>query len=290
MARGSNRVWLLLAALSLGDLVWGAASGLRLSHWRPLALGVLALFAIMLFYRLSGRSARIAAMAEAPLQWIVFSIAGAVLTYLAAAHAGPLCDRELAAADAALGFDWNAWFAFVNRHPAVKFPLAFAYGSLMAQIVLSALWFAWRGADSRNGELLTHVIAALAVTAAVSWRLPAVGPGAGVPAIAALYLDDFLGLRAGSLHAFDVMKLQGIVVFPSFHATLAALFSYAHRGSRLFLPVAALNAVMLVSIPSEGGHYLVDLFAGLAVAAGVVLVLRGLPLPTPALARRRQIA
>jgi hypothetical protein len=32
---------------------------------------------------------------------------------------------------------------------------------------------------------------------------------------------------------------------------LAILFTYAHRGSRVFVPVAVFNALMLLSVPSE---------------------------------------
>ena len=69
--------------------------------------------------------------------------------------------------------------------------------------------------------------------------------------------------------------MEGIVRFPSFHTALAVIFTYAHRGIRWsFPPVAALNGVMLRSIPSEGGHYLVDMIAGGAVALVAIGLVR----------------
>jgi membrane-associated phospholipid phosphatase len=53
------------------------------------------------------------------------------------------------------------------------------------------------------------------------------------------------------------------------------LLTYAHRGGALLFPVAALNAVMLVSIPSEGGHYLIDVLAGVATAVFAIVAIRG---------------
>jgi membrane-associated phospholipid phosphatase len=65
---------------------------------------------------------------------------------------------------------------------------------------------------------------------------------------------------------------------------LATLFTYAHRHSPTFLPVAAFNALMVLAIPSEGGHYLVDIIGGLAVGGVTILATRVLPARTPALA------
>jgi membrane-associated phospholipid phosphatase len=65
---------------------------------------------------------------------------------------------------------------------------------------------------------------------------------------------------------------------------LAILFTYAHRGSRAFVPVAVFNALMLLSVPSEGGHYLVDVLGGVTVGGLAILMTRALPARTPALA------
>jgi len=271
MARASIKVWLLLAGMVLGDIIWAVARGLSLSHWGPLTIVGLGLFGLTLYYRASNRSARIAAMAETTLQWVIFSVAGASLTYLVAMHPGPLYDRQFAAADAALGFDWHTWFVFVNRHELVKFILALTYASLMPQILFTTFYLAWCDRDARNAELLITVIVALALTSAIFHRLPATGPGGDMPLFIKAFVGDLLALRDGGTTMFDVTQLKGIISFPSFHAALAVLFTYAHRRSWLFLPIAALNTVMLVSIPSEGGHYLVDVFGGLTVAVAAIL-------------------
>ena len=51
-----------------------------------------------------------------------------------------------------------------------------------------------------------------------------------------------------------------------------------------FLPVAVFNLVMLVSIASEGGHYLVDVIGGIAFGGLTILARRVLPSREPALA------
>jgi membrane-associated phospholipid phosphatase len=270
--------------LAACDLLWLVSLKLGLSHWWPLALASLALLGLTLGCRLSGVGPRIAAIAEWILLWLIFSVAGALLTYLAAAQDGPVYDARLALADAELGFNWAAWLGFVAAHPALKLVLAVPYHSLVAQVVLSILWASWRGRDERNAELLVNATLGLLMTTALFFLLPTLGPCVGVPACQDAYVEDLVGLRHGSLPSLDMMLLKGVIAFPSFHAVLAILFIYAHRGSRLFLPVAVFNALMLLSIPSEGGHYLVDVLGGIAVGGLAILMTRVLPARAPVLA------
>jgi membrane-associated phospholipid phosphatase len=68
---------------------------------------------------------------------------------------------------------------------------------------------------------------------------------------------------------------EGIVTFPSFHATLAIILTYAVRHYRWALAVIApLNCLMILAIPTVGGHYLVDLFGGAAVAGLAILLVQ----------------
>ena len=284
MTGASIRVWLLLAIVSFADFVWCASLGMGLSHWWPMALLALALGGLTLACRLTGIAPRLGATAEWVLLWQVFSVAGAVLTYLAAAQDGAVFDARLALLDAQLGFRWSAWLASVDSHPFLKFALTVAYGSLLAQVLFSVFWFAFRRWDHRNAELLTNATLALLLTTAVFFLFPALGPCVGVPACHDAYLEDLVGLRHGNLPSLDMMLLKGVIAFPSFHAVLATLFTYAHRRSPTFLPIAAFNALMLLAIPSEGGHYLVDIIGGVVVGGVAILATSVLPPRIPALA------
>jgi membrane-associated phospholipid phosphatase len=92
-----------------------------------------------------------------------------------------------------------------------------------------------------------------------------------------------LGLRAGTLRALDMTQLMGIVTFPSYHAALALIFVRAFRDVPGLAIAGALWATLtIVATPVFGGHYLVDVLAGLALGwAGLMLApavtrLRGL--------------
>ena len=72
-----------------------------------------------------------------------------------------------------------------------------------------------------------------------------------------------------------MVPLEGMVSMPSFHTTLAILFIYALRHMRyLLLFSIPLNVTMILSTPTQGGHYLADVFAGLLLSALTISTLR----------------
>ena len=72
----------------------------------------------------------------------------------------------------------------------------------------------------------------------------------------------------------DLDKPQGLVCFPSFHTVLVIMFCYALRGTWLFWPAAVLGGLTMPSLPPIGGHYLIDIPAGAALALLAILVVR----------------
>lgn len=277
------RIWLLLGGVSAVDLLWCGVEELTISNWQPFLLVAAPLFALTLVARRAGLP-RLAVMAEWTLIWLIFSVAAAVLTYAAATRDGPVFDARLAALDRALGFDWNGWLGLVRAHPLTEAVLRASYKSLLPQILLTIAWLTWRNQEQRIADLMAAVTVALLLTTAIFCLFPAFGPGVGVPGFDLAYLGDLTGLRNGRLPSLNVMLLKGVITFPSFHAVLALLFVWAHRGSVSVIPAAVLNLLMLVAIPSEGGHYLVDIFGGFAVVAVAIPAARYLPAVHPALA------
>ncbi len=79
----------------------------------------------------------------------------------------------------------------------------------------------------------------------------------------------------GGWSVVDYDRFQGVVTFPSFHTASAVFLIYVARRSPWTLCVSApLNLTMIVATPLGGGHYLVDLLAGAAVAAACIFLVR----------------
>jgi len=86
--------------------------------------------------------------------------------------------------------------------------------------------------------------------------------------------EILMSLR-GAAPVLEFGKEEGIVVFRSFHTTLAIITTYAARGLRyVFVPVCILNAIVIVATLPEGGHHLVDLVGGALVVVVAIAVAR----------------
>ena len=267
-----------IAVLAICDWLWATHAGLSFGHWTLSAVLVALLFAVGFFYDSIRRSKPLADMGLYGGLWVVFTFAAAILTYLMATLGFALRDAELAQMDSALGFSWPAWFGLVNAHLWLKRLFVVAYASLLPELVATIIYFAHVGRSDRNAELWWGALVSLLITATISGICPAAGAFVffGVPEHAqATYLPHLLALRDGTGSTFLVNEMQGIISMPSYHTVLAILVAYAYRGcGRVFTLALLLNGVMLLSIPSEGGHYLIDVVAGGAIAAVTIAITR----------------
>jgi membrane-associated phospholipid phosphatase len=254
-----NLLWLIVAGTAAIDVVLLIAQGMTVAVRWPTAAGVLLLYCLSIVYR--HRSAKLAAVSLLATQLVAFSYVGAILTYLAmAATSRPMADDTLARADAALGFDWFLWFGLVSSHPKLKLLLALAYNSWPAQ-GLVLLGYQSVAEPKRAQEFLLAAMLSIIFITPLMVLLPAVGHHI---ALIEPWRSDILALRDHSMRQID--EMQGIVTFPSFHTALGVLFPTMYRGRKWFLPVLALNLLMIASVMTEGAHYAVDMLAGAAIA------------------------
>jgi len=264
--------WLVIATMIAVD-----ALGLRLAGMRLVADGVvrllLAIVVLLVLAVIYGRlrpRERLADLAQTGVQLLLLFAAAGVLSYALAVTALPLQDDLFARADALFGFDWLAWFRAVEATPLLRGLLHLAYITATPQLVAIAIYLALTGQPARNAELIWTLALSLLLIIPLSALLPGAGAFVRYDVVAladAPFVPEFAMLRRGALTAIDLNQLQGVITFPSFHTTLAVLYPYVVRGNRpVFVGCAFLNLIMLLSIPSEGGHYLVDVIAGALIA------------------------
>jgi hypothetical protein len=190
------------------------------------------------------------------------------LSYLAATAGFPLLDDKLAHLDAMLGFDWDGAARWVGERPVVDWVLQRAYASIPYQAAAVLLIGSFR--LDRNSEILWIFLVSCLMTFAIFAFTPAAGK---VGQLGTGYLDLLMEIRRGDWSTVSYNQAEGIVTFPSFHTTLAIVLTYAVRHYRWALAVfVPLNCLMILAIPTVGGHYLVDLFGG-AVVAGLAMLL-----------------
>jgi hypothetical protein len=208
------------------------------------------------------------------------------LTYLATSVGLPLRDTSLLLYDRALGFDFRSYLDFANHHPELLRVLGPAYSSIGWQMMAMVIVIPVAGFYRRTGEAICAYILALLATTGISMLVPAIG----VYGTLGLEASDFPQfepqgyydtlreaplLRAGNLHALNLLQLVGVLTFPSFHAASAILYIWAFWPLRWLRPlVVFLNVAMIAGTPLGGGHYLVDMIAGVAVASIAIVAAR----------------
>jgi membrane-associated phospholipid phosphatase len=169
--------------------------------------------------------------------------------------------------------------AWTGSHPFVSGLLRGAYFSALPQMIMVTMVLAIVGTTERLSEVLWLYIVTAFSTVVLAGLFPAIGPYVyyapperlreivGIDA-GLWHLLHFRGLRDGTFRIIHFASVEGLVTFPSFHAALALVcVRAAWIIPVLRWPIAALNVLVIASTPSIGGHYLIDIVAGVVIAA-----------------------
>ncbi|MBZ7923452.1 phosphatase PAP2 family protein [Ensifer adhaerens] len=284
-------VWLPISTISLDPRNFGRLAKAASAALAAYLIGRLVLYRLRDESSWAARAMRWAAdslivLAAVSMIFLPLGFVSAIFMYIASATQVPLVDGNLAALDAALGFDWRSFLETTNGSPPVAWALVIAYHSLAPQVIgLFLLYSAVRRADKA-----LEFVALLAVSSVFTGLLMAMFPAAGAYAYfdpapetfdaftaqaGMWHYSELLRLRSGESFNLFVANAQGLVTFPSYHTAVGIMIIYSLRSLRwVAAPIAVLNAVMIVGTLPEGGHHLSDVVAGAIVAVVSILVVR----------------
>lgn len=278
------RGWIVVGIILLVDVVW-----LRLGHYsvsltgietRASTVGMLILMAagVLIFSRIPRYRHITAALrfveVSRTVAWfavlVCFLATAAVLSYLCVSVNAPLVDGTLVRFDQTLGFDWPTLYQWVQSHPHVHRLLELAYESGRWQLPAIPFILGLTGQKEELSDFVFLLMSSALLVLVISTPFPATSAfvhfNVADPNLLAM-VSDFTTLRDGTLRTFDLASIQGLVSAPSFHTVLAVLFTYTlRRTPLLFWCAAVLNTAMIASTLTQGGHYLIDVIAGLLLA------------------------
>lgn len=278
----SPLAWWMLAGAAAATAAAGLAQGFRLAPLPLLAsllIGVLML-GLAYFYSIHRPREVLAVGTGCAGYFVCYSLVMGPMCYVAASLGLPLQDALFSRVDTAIGYDWLAVYKATVSKPWLADLNAWIYGHSAHQMLLAWIALAATGQFDRLGGLFGALTLATIVTLAVSALLPAVGAysfhgvsgemlenmrgtGAG-----AWHVKDFLAVRAGTLRHLDPKTMEGITQFPSFHTIVAATAGWATWRTRfLKWPMALFSAAVIWTTLPIGGHYVIDILAGLALTA-----------------------
>jgi hypothetical protein len=286
--RRFQRNWIMIAGMSVALALCVAVTNFSIELpglVLPLAfVAVYAGFAYANAHSVRRRDPQVMFVLGSIAQIVLVTVVMPPFTYVAAAANFPLRDAELLAIDRALGLDWAAYVSFVNDHPLLSGWLTYGYGMIRWPLFAIPVILTATRHYCRLQDFTLAFGLALIVTTTVSALVPAIGvyqqigldPSHLGNINPQAYLDqvrDLEPVREGVLRRIDLFALAGIVTFPSFHAASAVLYAWALWPVRWFRPIALIaNGAMLASTPIDGGHYFIDLIAGIAVALASIWV------------------
>jgi len=178
-----------------------------------------------------------------------------------------------------LRFDWVTYNSNVKDSHYIDVLFKLAYVSFDVQyLALPVLLFAC-GYAGYARLLLNCFIWGVIIVMSVAMIFPTIDPLLWHQAIRVdesgytglTRIDHLLRLRDGSMTEITVKQLDGIICFPSFHAVGGCLFvGFFCQIAQARHAMIALNALMLAATPRWGGHYLVDVLAGIAIGVGLI--------------------
>jgi membrane-associated phospholipid phosphatase len=282
-----NRVFLAMAAaIVLLDAGWVTFGHFAIdaTNYGLLAVLVVPVIGAAVYYDKWRNEPALSSLLACTAFLIVFPAASALLSYLLVTITGPRIDETLRAVDVAMGFHWPDAMALAGDHPAVTKFLALAYESVMPQTVVLMLVLGLRGQSAE----LYRLSLALALGAVITLAVWTIAPSFGAFSVYTLpdQVSQKLGLVLGFDYARDLVamlkngpgfisptELRGLVGFPSYHTLQALVLAwYARKLAWLRWPALALNLLVLVSTPIQGGHHLIDMIGGAAVTVAAVLL------------------
>ena len=280
LAPADRLFWMTLASLAVVTPLWASASRVTIGGLPGVVACVAGILILRAIYVLVRPGARlIHTLLENAAAIVAYTALLATVSYLCARNDNPPWDATLRAADLAIGFDWYAWAAFVNGSAVLSRVLEIAYASLIPQTILALVILPFVEGGRRGYALIRASTIAALIACAGSYLLPT----AGMEPQTADWFAHWAALRGGEPFATTVADMQGIISFPSFHAALAVILMHAMRRlGPITWAFFALNVALLAGTPTYGHHYLVDILAGLAVAAFAIAVTRRLDRLAPA--------
>jgi hypothetical protein len=261
-----------IVLLVIVDGIWLYASGISLVIGKtailtPVGLFFAALGAVYTFLR---RAPRLAFASLSIAEFVFFVNPGCIFSYAVMTIGRPLVDPILAGWDQMLGFDWVSYVDFFHRHSWFETALSWAYASSFLQIFFVNFVLSMTGRYAAVSRLLANFMIGGIITSIIGAFYPALGgyyhfgiPDHGV----STFIPAIETSRTGLLRVINLDHIEGLVMFPSFHAqTSIALILAAWSIPLLRYPILMLNLLVLLSTPIDGGHYLVDILAGISLA------------------------
>lgn len=273
--------------LSLTTL-WFSGMYIPRTVWLSIAGGISFFFALHAFYTHYRPVERLSLISGSLTLMFASSLVAGIMAHASMRLHMPFIDARLASADRAIGLDTPSIVLAVARVPEFARLLQVAYLSIVPLCMAIAAGLSLAGRAARVWELVFGYCTGILTCALISTVYPALGnielaglshqvTGALPQGSGTYHMDAVHYFRDSQNSVLDFDRFSGVVTFPSFHAIMAIVASYALRGTGLAgNMISAWAALVIASTVPIGGHYVVDLLAGAFLWITAIMVTRAL--------------
>ncbi|MBI3552189.1 MAG: phosphatase PAP2 family protein [Elusimicrobia bacterium] len=183
-------------------------------------------------------------------------------------------DARIAAWDSRLGVSVTGAMSWSFARPWLWSLMRASYPALNLELFLVPL-AADLFLDRRRTRVFLYAVAYSYIVGGLFYYLfPSSGPASILPGELFSPEQRLTSLKFHQVHHFQEVTtlMGGMVALPSFHAVWAILLTYAAAADRrLFVPVALLNGLVVLSTLLLGWHFLVDIAASALLCAASLL-------------------
>jgi hypothetical protein len=269
---------LLMIVLTYLGLGWRNCQ-IEIGPWAPYVWVAVFFVAVALCFNHIQPNPHLGAVTALIGEAMITPLATIPFTYAATAFGGDEKTSLIASLDRWMGFEWLAYREFITGSPILDQIFFIAYHNFQLQFfaIPLLLLICGRPAQARL-TINCFVLGIIAITLgamivptvdAQLWHGSVAVDAQGYTGLNRI--DHLLMLRNGSMTTLQLWNMTGIVCFPSFHAVAACLFAgFSTALGPARFSFLGLNALMLAATPLHGGHYLVDVLAGIAIGLGLI--------------------
>ena len=235
--------WAIILAVAVSDAILLAETSFPGTTPQLRTLAGLIVLAVVFLYCRWRRAPRLAHLARTMLTLALFTNAAVILSYILTGILPlPRWDEALATVDHALGLNWLDMYQWLTRHPAIEARARAVYVSLGPEMLILLFALELLGHHNQARAFLRWFMVSATATIIIGILIPAAGAVVyhHLPvAPNTVYVSQMADLRNGTLRSINLGdSSEGLVVFPSFHTTLAVLCIFAARPSHPQIPTA----------------------------------------------------
>ena len=200
----------------------------------------------------------------------------------------PYADEWLVNADQSMNLDWAAYFNFIVARPRLATLYEAYYNFLGFALIATFLGLLFYNRLVALEFFLANFVLIAIVCLVMGMLFPAEGAMAHIignkqalevfdtlPGV--YHIPHLQTLRSEAPVLLSLGSLPGLVTFPSFHTAAGIIIAWSCKKTPLFLPALIYAILMIASTPVIGGHYFIDLIAGLAIAVAMLSLSERLP-------------